>query len=142
MNRAIAIAAGWVIASAAAAWGAEPASAVFDWSKLAVVKTPNGERRAIVDRPTPTMKRFESHVTTLDPGKAPHAPHRHADEEVVIVKEGAMEVTINGKTETAGAGSMFFFSSNDLHGLRNPGPARASYFVIRIATAATPPDQK
>lgn len=132
----------WMIASIGATLAADSASTVFDWSKLAVVKTPTGERRAIVDRPTSTMKRFESHVTTLDPGKTPHAPHRHPDEEVVIVKEGTMEVTINGKTEVAGAGSMFFFSSNDLHGLRNPGPARASYFVIRITTAATPPSSQ
>ncbi len=113
-------------------------SAVFDWTKLAVVQTANGERRAIVDQPTPTMSRFESHVTTLEAGKAPHAPHRHPDEEVVIVKEGTMEVTINGKTQTAGPGSMFFFASNDMHGMRNAGSGRATYFVIRIATVATP----
>lgn len=111
-------------------------SAVFDWTKLAVTKTPNGERRSIVDRPTATMARFESHVTTLDPGRAPHPPHRHADEEIVILKEGTMEVTINGKAEVAGPGSMLFFGSNDLHGLRNTGTTRATYFVIRIVTAA------
>lgn len=113
-------------------------SGVFDWAQLAVVKTATGERRAIVDKATPTMARFESHVTTLEEGKAPHAPHQHPDEEVVIVKEGTMEVTINGKTQRAGAGSMFFFASNDMHGMRNAGPGRASYFVIRIATTATP----
>ncbi len=111
---------------------------MFDWTQLKAVPTANGERRAIVDRPTATMNRFESHVTTLDPGKAPHAPHKHADEEIVIVKEGTMEVTINGETRTAGSGSMFFFASNDMHGLRNTGSTRASYFVIRVVTSALP----
>ena len=113
-------------------------SKVFDWTKLVVTKTANGERRGIVDGPTATMANFESHVTTLEGGRAPHAPHRHPDEEIVIVKDGTMEVTINGQTQQAGAGSMFFFASNDLHGMKNIGTSRATYFVIRIMTAATP----
>lgn len=120
--------------------GKQLGSAVFDWNKLTVTKTANGgERRAIVDAATATMPRFESHVTTLAAGGAAHAPHRHPDEEVVIVKEGTIEVNINGKLETAGAGSLFFFGSNDVHGMKNTGSTPASYFVIRIVTAATPP---
>ena len=111
---------------------------VFDWTKLVVAKTANGERRSIVDRPTATMANFESHVTTLEGGRVPHAPHRHPDEEIVIVKDGTMEVTINGQTQQAGAGSMFFFASNDMHGMKNIGTTRATYFVIRVKTAATP----
>ncbi len=117
-------------------------SMVFDWTKLIATKTANGERRSVVDRPTATMTTFESHVTTLEGGKVPHAAHRHPDEEIIIVKEGTMEVTINGKTEQAGEGSMFFFASNDLHGMKNTGSTRATYFVIRIVTAATPAAKK
>lgn len=113
-------------------------STVFDWDKLVVTKTANGERRNIVDQPTATVTNFESHVTTLEAGKIAHAPHRHPDEEIVIVKEGTVEVTINGTPQTAGVGSMFFFASNDLHGMRNVGAGRATYFVIRAITAATP----
>ncbi len=117
-------------------------SMVFDWSQLAVAKTANGERRGIVDRPTATMAKFESHVTTLEGSRVPHAPHRHPDEEIIIVKEGTLEVTINGKTQQAGEGSMFFFASNDLHGMKNIGTTRATYFVIRVVTAATPAARK
>lgn len=115
-----------------------PASAVYDWEKLAVTATKVGERRAITDRSTPTMKRFESHVTTLEAGMMPHPAHKHPDEEIVIVKEGRVEVTIEGKTQTVGAGSMFLFASNEMHGMKNAGPGRATYFVIRIATSETP----
>lgn len=118
------------------------ASAVFDWSKLAVTKTKTGERRSIVDRATPTMTRFESHVTTLDAGQVPHAPHRHPDEEIVIVKEGTIEVTINGKSQRAGEGSMFLFASNDMHGMKNVGSGRATYYVLRVVTATTPAARK
>ena len=117
-------------------------SMVFDWTKLDVAKTANGERRGIVDQPTATMTRFESHVTTLEGGRVPHAAHRHPDEEIVIIKEGTLEVTINGKTQQAGQGSMFFFASNELHGMKNIGTARATYYVIRVVTAATPAARK
>jgi quercetin dioxygenase-like cupin family protein len=107
-------------------------SRVFDWSKLPATPTKVGELRPYVDDATQTLARLESHVTTLNPGEISHAAHAHADEELVIVREGRLEATINGVPHVAGAGSVFFFASHDLHGLRNPGPGRTSYHVIRI----------
>lgn len=121
---------------AAMTLSAQQPSTVFEWSKLAVRKTATGERRDIVNAPTATYANLESHVTTLEPGIAAHAPHRHADEEIVVIKDGTLEVTINGKTETAGAGSMLFFAANDLHGMKNAGHTRATYYVIRIVAKA------
>lgn len=111
-------------------------SAVFDWAKLRAIPTPVGERRDYVDAPTATFANFETHVTTLEPGEAPHEAHRHADEEIIIVKEGLVEAMIEGVPHRAGPGSLFFFASNDLHGLRNAGSTRASYHVLRILTHA------
>jgi mannose-6-phosphate isomerase-like protein (cupin superfamily) len=107
-------------------------STVFDWSRLPAVPTKVGELRPFFDAATRTLARLESHVTTLDPGQISHAAHAHADEELIIVREGTVEATINGVPHSAGPGSMFFFASHDLHGLRNPGTVRASYHVIRI----------
>ena len=112
-------------------------SAIFDWTKMAVKKTATGERRDVINRPTATLKNFESHITTIEAGLVPHAPHRHADEEIVIVKEGTLEVTVEGRTERIGPGSMFFFASNEMHGTKNVGEGRATYFVIRIVTEAS-----
>ncbi len=113
-------------------------SSVFDWEKLPVVTTKTGARRSIVDSPTPTCEKFECHVTTLNPGEIPHGAHRHPDEEIVIVKEGTMEVTIDGVTKRGGPGSIFFYGSNAEHGMKNVGGTLASYHVVRIVTAATP----
>ena len=107
-------------------------SRVFDWASLAATSTKVGEVRPYFDAATRTLARLESHVTTLNPGEISHAAHAHADEELVIVREGRLEATINGVPHVAGAGSVFFFASHDLHGLRNPGPERTSYHVVRI----------
>ena len=109
-------------------------STVWEWSKLAVKPTPKGARRDVVDSPTATLVNFESHLTTINPGEMPHAAHRHPDEEIILVKEGELDVTINGRTQHAGAGSIFFYGSNDEHGMKNTGTIPATYYVIRIVT--------
>jgi quercetin dioxygenase-like cupin family protein len=114
-------------------------SSVFDWTQLTVVATKAGERRQVFNGPTATLDNFSGHITTLRPGEIAHAPHRHPDEEMVIVKEGTIEVTINGEVRRAGTGSIFFYAPHDLHGMKNIGETNASYFVFRFVTAKTPP---
>ena len=113
-------------------------STVFDWAKLEAKATKTGERREVTDGPTATFANFESHITTIEAGLVPHAPHRHPDEEIVILKEGTLDVTTGGRTQRVGPGSMMFFASNEEHGMKNVGTTRATYFVIRAVTAATP----
>lgn len=88
--------------------------------------------RALVDTETLNLSRLEMHVTTLAPGHAPHPPHRHPHEEIMVVRSGTLEVLQNGLTRRAAAGAVIFEASNELHGLRNPGPDSATYVVIRI----------
>lgn len=114
-------------------------SGVFEWATLPVQITKTGERRAVLKGSTVTMESLTCHATTVNPGDASHAAHRHPDDEIVIVKEGTLEVSINGQSQRAGAGSVLFFASNDLHGMRNAGDTRVTYYVIRMITSATPP---
>ncbi|MSU51007.1 MAG: cupin domain-containing protein, partial [Opitutus sp.] len=112
-------------------------SSFFLWDDLIAKPTPNGERRDVANNPTATLAVFECHITTLNPGKESHAPHRHPQEELILVKEGTLEVHINGQTQRAGPGSTLFYASNDAHAVRNVGDTRATYWVINLATAAT-----
>lgn len=117
-------------------------SKVFVWEDLTVRPTPNGERRDVANNPTSTLTVFECHITTLNPGKSSHAPHRHPQEELIIVKEGTLEVHIDGHTQRAGPGSVFFYASNNAHAVTNVGDTRATYWVINLATPVThSPDQ-
>jgi quercetin dioxygenase-like cupin family protein len=113
-------------------------STVFNWDKLVAKPTKVGERREVTDSPTATLQNLECHITTLRPGEVPHPPHRHPDEEIILVKEGLVEVTINGHSQRAGAGSIFFYASGDEHGMKNVGDTAATYYVLRLITDITP----
>jgi quercetin dioxygenase-like cupin family protein len=111
---------------------------VYDWNSLTVQKTPVGEVRSILKGPTATLDELEMHVTTLDPGKASHPPHKHPNEELVILDKGTVEALVNGEWKRLGPGSVIFNASNVLHGLRNVGDAPAQYHVINWRTDKTP----
>jgi quercetin dioxygenase-like cupin family protein len=123
--------------TASVAWAAQAPeanrlpSSVFDWTKLKVEGTAVGQRRAVFDSPSTNMDQVECHVTTVKAGLAPHAPHKHVEEELIIVKEGTLEVMQNGVTTTVGPGSVIFEASNDFHGLKNVGDRPATYFVFK-----------
>lgn len=106
-------------------------STIFDWNNIKSETTKTGEKRQFLQAPTPTLKELELHVTTLNPGEAPHPPHQHLEEELIIVKEGLVESTANGVTKRVGPGSVIFQASNQLHGIRNVGMTKAVYHVIK-----------
>jgi len=106
-------------------------SSVFNWAELKVTPTKTGERRSVFDAATPLLEQFECHITTLNPGESPHPPHRHPEEELMVIREGSLEALQNDKTNRVEAGGIIFEASNELHGLRNIGTNRATYYVFK-----------
>lgn len=113
-------------------------STAFSWAELSPIATATGERRAIFDGKSATLFRLKCHATTLRAGEISHLPHRHPEEELVVVREGTLEVTIGDSAQTVSGGSVIFFRSGDLHGLRNAGDAPAIYHVIQWVSRDTP----
>jgi quercetin dioxygenase-like cupin family protein len=105
-------------------------SAVFDWNTIPAKPSPVGSVRSFFKAPTATLDQLEVHVTTLNPGMASHPPHQHANEELVIIREGTVEALVQGEWKRVGPGSVIFNASNQLHGLRNVGTGPATYHVI------------
>ena len=103
---------------------------VFNWSDMVAKKTATGEVRSLCKSPTATVDQLEMHVTTLNPGMESHPPHRHVNEELIILREGECETLSNGKWVKVGPGSVVFNASNSLHGFRNVGTTPATYHVI------------
>ena len=94
----------------------------------------NGEnrQRAILKGETHSGFPIEIHETELAPGLAPHPPHHHVHEEMILIHEGTLEVTISGQSVRLGPGSTAYVASNEEHGWRNVGTDRARYWVFAM----------
>lgn len=108
-----------------------PAKA-YPFEKLPVKTNGGNQTRPVFDGETHSGFPIELHITNLPPGGSPHPPHHHVDEEIILVQEGTMEVTIAGNTTRLGPGSVGYVASNLEHGWRNVGAGRAQYFVFAL----------
>ena len=103
---------------------------VFHWDEMKFKPNTVGAQAPLCKQPTATLDQLEMHVSKLDPGKMSHPPHRHVNEELIILREGACETLSNGQWVHVEAGSVVFNASNSLHGFRNVGTTQAVYHVI------------
>ena len=113
-------------------------SRVFDWNSLVDKPNATGSVRTVCNTPTATLENLEIHISTLKPGMMSHPPHKHPNEELIIVRQGTVETLSNGEWIRVGPGSVIFNASNQLHGFKNVGTEPAIYHVINFKTAATP----
>src|SRR5689334_12300143 len=116
----------------AAAEGTSLASKIYPFDGLPVHASGPNRSRPVLEGETHAGTPVELHMTELAPGQAPHPPHHHLHEELLLMLEGTVEVTIAGKSANLGPGSAAFVRSNDEHGWRNVGTARARYFVLAL----------
>jgi (S)-ureidoglycine aminohydrolase len=75
---------------------------------------------------------LECHETVLGPGVETHPPHSHEHEEIIIVVEGTVRVSMDGKLDTVEAGSVIHYEPNRPHNLRNAGMTPCRYYVIEL----------
>jgi mannose-6-phosphate isomerase-like protein (cupin superfamily) len=108
----------------------------IDWNSVEV-KT-NGDRlsRKFFESRTATTDLLEFHATTVKPGEPARPPVQHAEEEVIVVKEGTVAALVNGEWKTVGPGSVIFNAANSPHAIRNAGAMPATYFVLDWHTPA------
>ena len=113
-------------------------SKVFDWNAMVDKPNKTGSVRTVCSTPTATLENLEIHISTLNPGLMSHPPHKHPNEELIIVRQGTVETLSNGEWIRVGPGSVIFNGSNQPHGFRNVGTEPAIYHVVNVKTAATP----
>ena len=79
-------------------------SRVFKYDDLPVRVNGENKSRAVMKGETHSAFQIELHMTELGPGQAPHGPHKHVHEELLMLKDGSLDVTISGQTTHVTAG--------------------------------------
>lgn len=79
-----------------AADGASLQSGTFPFEQLQVRFANNAQIRPVMKGKLATGESVEVHETTLPPGGMPHAPHHHVHSEMWLIREGTVELTVNG----------------------------------------------
>lgn len=105
---------------------------VVKWGDLRTESTATGTVRRYFDAPTSTLLRLGLRATTLTPGTTPHPvrPHTRANEAVILVREGTLDVQIDSVTQRLEAGSAVFLGPNQWHALRNSSQQPVSYYEM------------
>jgi quercetin dioxygenase-like cupin family protein len=112
-------------------------SASYPFEKLPVHTAASGtETRHVLKGKLATGESIETHETTLPPGVMPHPPHHHVHTEMFLLREGTLELTVNGTSYRLGPGTVGFVRSNEEHGVKNVGTTPANYFVVEIGPGA------
>ncbi len=70
-------------------------------------------------------------MAVIEPGKQIHPPHRHADEEYLLVTQGQGEWSVKGQRFRASAGDMLYAAPWDAHGVKNTGNTPLVFVVFK-----------
>ncbi len=117
-------------ASAATAQVDAVQSGVYRW-------TDTDATRPILDGVTTPLAHLEIRAVTLAPGQSsPPGPAHDELEALVIVKEGALRVTLEGGQDVLGPGSVAVVLPGDAHGFENAADAPVTYYLFRYRSKA------
>jgi mannose-6-phosphate isomerase-like protein (cupin superfamily) len=94
-----------------------------------------GEAAAYFQGDTPASTKFITGRFIIEggKGKSPHPPHKHVEEEVMIVESGEAEIFCDGKTTKVGPGSAMYTSPNAPHGIVNTSDKPVVFYFIKWA---------
>lgn len=111
-------------------------SHVFNLAALPIEKDSSRLRIQMMDGRTSLLSNLEAHVTILQPGQSAHPPHTHSNtEELIIVKQGILKVTVKGKAKWLSAGGLALSLPGDVHAAINAGKTTVVYYVIKYTNA-------
>src|SRR5262249_6911868 len=90
-----------------------------------------GKNGVYLSGDTPGSTKFVTGRFVLQPGKSPHAPHTHVEEEVMIVESGHGEILCDGKSTKVGPGSVMYTAPNAPHGITNTGDEPIVFYYVK-----------
>lgn len=104
----------------------------YRFAELPVITNGKNQRRSMFTDKTHTGFKISSHMSDVAPGEVNHPPHQHLREEMMLIREGTIELTVNGKPYRLGPGDVGVIGSNEMHNAKNVGTTQAHYFIVNI----------
>jgi (S)-ureidoglycine aminohydrolase len=106
-------------------------SGVYNWSNVKAEKNKTGEKKDILKGTTFDLSGLQIHTSTLLPGITNHPPVVYNDvEELVIVKEGNLTLTINDTSKILGEGGLGLIVAGDKQNCTNNSGKPVTYYVL------------
>jgi uncharacterized cupin superfamily protein len=87
---------------------------------------------------TPNAASMSAHVTVLSPGRSPHPPHVHVEEEILIVLDGEAEILLGESADPTQArvvrvpaGAFAYYPAYQYHTIRNSTATPITYLMFK-----------
>lgn len=109
------------------------ASAIMAQSDVAVDKAPWGSFFPYFTDDTHVLKPVLVGVAKIDAGQEIHPPHRHADEEYMMITKGSGTWYLNGKETPAKEGDILFARAWDYHGVKAAADSPLEFVVFKYS---------
>ncbi len=139
LSGGVLLALGWVALGGAA--DAPPAplkSQVVRWDDARVHKADWGQMRFYFTGQTGATQNVLTAVAIVEPGKAVHKAHRHAEEEYLVLVDGSGTWHLAGKEFPAQRGDILYVEPWVYHGLKNTGDRPLIFLVVRYQGKGVP----
>jgi mannose-6-phosphate isomerase-like protein (cupin superfamily) len=105
---------------------------VYKWADLPVKAGEGRESRKILEGVSPHFEYLEIRATTQLRGGRSSTAHANDDtEECLIVKEGKLKATIEGRSAVLGPGGVILLMPRQMHALENAGDGNLTYYAMR-----------
>ena len=104
---------------------------IFVPAKAKQIPDPAGDLRIYHQGPTDLLKSMTAGSQRLTPGMSPHPPHKHAEEEFMIVSEGTGWIEVEGKRVNVGPGSLMYCPGQRLHAIKNTGQTPLLFYFYK-----------
>jgi|SRR5690242_16664504 mannose-6-phosphate isomerase-like protein (cupin superfamily) len=115
---------------ASAEQGQHLPSLVLDPATAKLTRESYGNVHMYFDGATAQLRSLTVGSLALKPGMAPHPPHQHPEEEIMLVTEGGGEVLVESKTYPVSPGSMMYCEGGQRHGI-HAGPQGMTFFYYK-----------
>jgi (S)-ureidoglycine aminohydrolase len=106
-------------------------SDVYAWKNAAVEKTESGSRRVMVNGSATDFASMKITAVSLEKGKSETESVGADFEEMIVVKDGSLKITINGESKTVGRGSVAIVMPGDKRSCSNAADGEATFYVLR-----------